>query len=539
MFIEKLSPRLSAEEQYKILSSGTVDLINKEELFNKLKTKKALRIKAGFDPSKPDIHLGHSLLINKLRQFQELGHKVFFVVGDFTACVGDPSGQNKTRPTLSFQEAQDNAKTYIDQVTKENFETSKNLEKDNVRLFSFFKRLDPKKTECRYNSEWLDQTSLRDFILSVCSKFTVARQLERNDFSLRYKSGKPIGLHEFFYPVLQAYDSVKLEADVELGGTDQLFNLLLGRDLQEQYGQSPQVVLTLPLLEGLDAKISGDNWNQPGTRKMSKSLNNAISFNDPPKEIYGKVMKISDDLLVRWWNLFTEGQTDLKKLFQSRGINPKIKKEELAWLLVCSLYGEDKADKAQKEFAKVFSNKGLPDHIPEHQDLLGKEDKREIGVCQLIKELELSPSSSEARRGILAGAVRKDNKEKITDPNKKITLKKDEEFLLSFGRRKFKTVNLKWEKIHDLKAYLAYRKIKESKSKEQICEELSQDKNFKDKKISLDSIKLKVENYKYLDSKGEKGLEHCSILSRKVFEEYKDKSMPEIEQETKKYEREN
>ena len=248
--VKKLSLDLSPEEQYEILSHGSVDLINKKEFLDKLKLKRPLRVKAGFDPSSPDIHIGHALLINKLRQFQELGHEVFFIVGDFTACIGDPSGQNKTRPTLSFQEVKKNADSYFKQVTRKNFKTTKAGDESSGWLLDFFKRLDSKKTKLLYNSKWLDKISLRDFILSVSSKFTVARQLERNDFSLRYKTGKPIFLHEFFYPVLQAYDSMELKADIELGGTDQLFNLLLGRDIQEQFQQSPQVVLTLPLLEG-------------------------------------------------------------------------------------------------------------------------------------------------------------------------------------------------------------------------------------------------------------------------------------------------
>ena len=214
---------ISPEKQYEILSSGVVDLISKKELLSKLKQKKILKIKAGFDPSKPDLHIGHCVLIHKLCQFQELGHEVIFVVGDWTACVGDPSGQNKTRHALTFEEAQANAETYVQQATRENFRVTKILNENSQKVLSFFKRLDVKKTKWVYNSKWLDKISLRDFILSISSKFTVARQLERSDFSLRYKSGKPIGLHEFFYPVLQAYDSMKLSADVELGGTDSAF----------------------------------------------------------------------------------------------------------------------------------------------------------------------------------------------------------------------------------------------------------------------------------------------------------------------------
>ena len=390
--LKKLSSGLSPEEQYEALSYGAVNFINKEEFIKKLKLGKPLRVKAGFDPSRPDLHLGHSSLINKLRQFQELGHEVIFVVGDWTACIGDPSGQNKTRPILSYEEAKQNAESYIRQATavalqaqdsqgapqennrllantaqesgqRENFKKQIKEDKASQLALSFFKRLDPEKTQHKYNSEWLNNVSLSDFILNICSKFTVARQLERNDFAFRYKSEKPIGLHEFLYPVIQAYDSVELKADVELGGTDQLFNLLLGRELQKEWGQSPQTILTLPLLEGIDAKKSTEemkterqknenpadskkteNWSSiEGAWKMSKSLNNAITFNDSPKEMYGKTMKISDKLLVRWWYVFTEGRVDLQPHFEDKSLHPKKEKEKLAWLLVYSFHGEEKS----------------------------------------------------------------------------------------------------------------------------------------------------------------------------------------------------
>lgn len=423
MSTKKLSPK----EQYDILSQGVVDLINKEELLKKLELKRPLRIKAGFDPSSPDIHLGHSVLISKLAQFQELGHEVIFIVGDWTACIGDPSGQNKTRPLLSFSEVKKNAKTYIDQATKRNFQAEKKSSVEEEIFFSTFKRLDSKKTKWLYNSTWLDKIPLREFILSVAGKFTVAQQMERNDFSLRYKSGKPIGLHEFFYPVLQAYDSLEIKADLELGGTDQLFNLLLGRDLQEQYGQSPQVVLTLPLLEGLD-----------GQQKMSKSLKNTIEFNDSPKDIYGKIMKISDELLVRYWSILTEGKRDLKSLFREKKVHPKTEKEKLAWLLVCSFYGEEKANKAQEEFKKVFSNKELPENIPVRE----LAPIQALWICQLIKDLELCDSTSSARRAIQSGAIRKDGN-KLSDSQEKLNLNSGDHFLLSFGRRKFLKVKVK------------------------------------------------------------------------------------------------
>ena len=534
-----LKHKLSAEEQYSILSGGTVDLINKAEFLKKLKEKRQLTVKAGFDPSRPDIHIGHFVLIHKLCQFQELGHEIVFVVGDFTACIGDPSGQNKTRPMLSFSEVKGNSQTYIEQATQKNITTPENLDSNSQKVLNFFKRLDSKKTKWVYNSKWFDKVSLKKFILSVSSKFTVARQLERNDFSVRYKEGKPIGLHEFFYPVLQAYDSVELKADVEIGGTDQLFNLLLGRDLQEQFGQSPQVILTLPLLEGLDVKkVSETNWNLKGGQKMSKSLDNAICLNDSPKDIYGKVMSISDQLLIRWWNIFTEGEVNLENLFKKENINPKLKKEELAWLLVCSFYGKEQANQTQEEFTRVFSNKGLPDQILEAQDIPFKE----IGVCELMKEAGLSASNSEARRAILSGAVKRDGN-KLTDPQAVINLnrKENKEFLLSFGKRKFKRVNLKWEDIHELKVYLIYRKVKEGQGqKNMLCEELSKNEDFKKADISLESIKMKFENNRYLDTnstegiKEIKGLKNYSQKNKKVFDKYKGFSISDLESEITK-----
>ncbi|MCY4321392.1 MAG: tyrosine--tRNA ligase [Bdellovibrionaceae bacterium] len=511
-----LQKKLTAEQQYNILSSGAVEIINKEEFLEKLKEKKSLKVKAGFDPSRPDIHIGHSVLIHKLCQFQDLGHEVIFVVGDFTACIGDPSGQNKTRPLLSVLEVKDNSQTYIKQATKENFIISEELDSDSQKILSFFKRLDLKKTKWLYNSKWFNKISLRDFILSVASKFTVARQLERNDFSSRYKNRKPIGLHEFFYPILQAYDSVQIEADIEIGGTDQTFNLLLGRDLQQEYKQKPQVVLTLPLLEGLDGK-----------QKMSKSFDNAISFNDSPKDIYGKIMKISDELLIRYWNVFTEGKKDLNK----KNYHPKKEKEKLAWLLVSSFYGEKKAHETQKEFVRIFSNKGLPDQILEEQDI----ETKEIGICDLLKKIGLESSNSSARRAILSGAVKKDGK-KLTDPKIVIDLTKNKEFLLSFGKRNFKRINLKWETIHELKAYFIYRKIKEGlEKKEKVF--INEDLEFKKADISLNSLKMKIENYRYLDSEGNEGLSNCSKKTKEIFNNWKDSSIEDLKKKIRSTEK--
>ncbi|MBC6415189.1 MAG: tyrosine--tRNA ligase [Bdellovibrionales bacterium] len=601
---------LSFEKQYEILSKGAVEIIDKKEFLSKLKNKKRLTVKAGFDPSYPDLHIGHSILINKLRQFQELGHQVVFIVGDFTACIGDPSGQNKTRPVLSFLDVQKNAKTYMEQATRKNFKLSYNLDKVSEKAFSFFKRLDVRQTKIEYNSTWLNKLFLKDFILSVCSKFTLARQLERNDFSERYKAKKPIGLHEFFYPILQAYDSVQIQADIELGGTDQTFNLLLGRELQKEYQQPPQIVLTFPLLEGMD-----------GSQKMSKSLNNTIAFNDSAKDIYGKTMKISDELLNKYWKLFTEGDYNLNEI---ENYHPKKEKEKLAWILVASLYGEEKADQTQNEFVKVFSKKKSPEisieydplahwkelltyfiyrKIKTNNKLLSRKtlkviriedyinletslqwDNSQINDCRiksikikledyisldrfdlknnkefihentktifdkykteplskveealreikkqaekinyLLKNLNLVSSTSEARRKIQEKAVKKwktDNKNspKTITLNENISFQKEEEFLLSVGKRKFGRINIKWWFLHDLKAFLAYKKIKEGADRKDITEKLLQDKNFKDY-ISKSSLLMKIGGYQHFETG--QGISNNSPQSEKIYHKYK------------------
>lgn len=425
-----------AEEQFQILSSGTIDLIQQKDLLKKLKQKRPLIVKAGFDPSRPDIHFGHSVLIHKLKQFQNLGHHVYFVVGDFTACIGDPSGQNKTRPLLSKKEAQINAKTYIQQVTKNQKLEScfdlkkiqKKLEHKNLssfqleqafqKIFNFFKRLNPKQTYFKYNSKWLNRISLNSFLMDIVSQLTVAQQLERKDFENRYKSQKPIGLHEFLYPVLQAYDSYHIKADVEIGGTDQIFNLLLGRELQQHKKQSPQCVLTLPLLEGLD-----------GTQKMSKSLNNYISYKDTSQSVYGKIMKISDSLLIRYWEIFTQG--DKLETKNWLGSHYKDLKQNLAHIIVASLYNYDEADKVEKAFIQVFSKQELPDKIPEKRIA----PTQDLWIASLLKELGLCPSTSEAKRQIEAGALKKDG-QRFQDYKQRLHLKKGDEFLLSLGKRK-------------------------------------------------------------------------------------------------------
>ena len=462
----KPSQKKSPEEQLEILKSGVVDLISERELLKKLKESRSLKIKAGFDPSRPDLHLGHTLVINKLRQFQELGHEVHFVVGDWTACIGDPTGRDKTRPILSRKQVKEQAQTYIQQVTqklhssvasfsdKQTESFQKNSKKQSgdekshfpeeklQKLYTNLKRLDGNRIKICYNSEFYsgktsfgnrggDRDALWSFIEEVASRITVNQILERDDFQERRQSGKPLYLHEFLYPAFQAYDSVALKADVELGGTDQLFNLLLTRDLQEKSGQPPQCVLTLPLLEGLD-----------GVQKMSKSLNNFIAFNDTPKEIYGKVMKISDELMRRYWKILAGVD------FFRAEINPKTEKELLAFGIVSGFHGENKACKVKGEFQKVFSQRGFPDQIPEKT----VKPRENVWVCHLIVEVGLCDSASEARRHIQGGGIkvyRKDDQglwedgKKLSDHKEKWNLKAGESFRLSCGRRKFVEIKVR------------------------------------------------------------------------------------------------
>ena len=455
MLVKKLSPDLSPEEQYNILSRGSVNLINKTELLNKLKLKRSLRVKVGFDPSRPDLHLGHSILINKLRQFQELGHEVHFIVGDWTARIGDPSGQNKLRPILSEKQVKQQSKTYIQQVTAELSEPDlsrqsdqeKNLdwsEKEQTKLEKLretLKRLDRKKIKIHYNSTFYKpelffgekKNVLWWFVDQIASRVTVNQILNREDFKNRYETGHPLHLHEFLYPLFQAYDSIHMKSDVELGGTDQLFNLLLGRDLQDKLDQEAQCILTLPLLEGLDGK-----------QKMSKSLNNFVAFNDSPKDMYGKVMKVSDELMKRYWNLLAEMEdtqeakhSDTQDQEKAQG-NLKREKELLAFGIVASFYNERQACQVKEEFDRVFSNKGLPDQIPEKM----MSPANSLWICQLIKNVGLCETTSSARRAIQSGAIRKD-KNKLSDPHEKLNLESGDEFLLSFGRRKFVKVKVK------------------------------------------------------------------------------------------------
>ena len=312
------------EDNLNLIKRGIDELLNEDELRTKLKAKKQLIIKAGFDPTAPDLHLGHTVLINKLRHFQQLGHKVIFLIGDFTAMIGDPSGKNKTRPPLDALDIKKNSKTYTNQV---------------------FKILDPNLTEVRFNSEWCSKLGA-DGIIKLASKYNLARMLERDDFSKRYKSNQSIAIHEFLYPLIQAYDSIALQADVELGGTDQKFNLLVGRELQRTYDQEPQVVITVPILEGLD-----------GTNKMSKSLGNYIGIDEAPGEMFGKIMSISDELMWRWFDLLSfrsSEEIQLLKDQQKDGMNPRDIKISLAKEIIVRFHGERSADEAEHNFLNQF-----------------------------------------------------------------------------------------------------------------------------------------------------------------------------------------
>ncbi len=383
-------------DQLKIFKQGTVDLISEEELLTKLKEKRPLRIKYGADPSTADLHLGHTVPLRKLRQLQDLGHQIVFIIGDFTAQIGDPSQRSEMRPMLSLEQIKQNAKTYEAQA---------------------FKILDRTKTEVRYNSEWLGQMKSQDF-LHLTSQYTVARLLERDDFQKRYASKQPIALIEFLYPLLQGYDSVVVKSDVELGGTDQKFNLLVGRELQKVWNQKQQAVITLPLLEGTD-----------GARKMSKSFGNAISIQDPPKEIFGKIMSIPDPSIPRYYQMTSGMTAEEYKPILEKG-NPREAKATLAETIVALFYGKDKGKQAREEFDRIFKEKGLPDQV-ETITL----SQNQFDFAALLTEVGLASSKSEARRLIEQGGVKIEQK-KVLDPNHKVRLTKDP-ILIQYGKRKF------------------------------------------------------------------------------------------------------
>jgi tyrosyl-tRNA synthetase len=393
------------EEQLDLIERGVVDLISRDELLAKLKRSQEtgipLKVKAGFDPTAPDLHLGHTVLVQKLKHFQELGHLVMFLVGDFTAMIGDPTGKSETRKTLTPAEVKKNAETYKEQI---------------------FKILDPEKTEIVFNSTWLNSLSSADFI-SLASQLTVARMLEREDFKVRFENQRPISIHEFLYPLIQGYDSVALKADVEIGGTDQRFNLLMGRDLQRVWGQEPQVVITMPLLEGLD-----------GVNKMSKSLGNYIGITETPNDIYGKVLSISDELMFRYYELLSDlPNLEIERLNQEMvagRLHPKAVKQQLARELTARFHGQEATDKAEAYFERVFSQHDLPEEIPEKSV---KADGK-IRLPRLLAECKLAKSTSEARRLITQNAVSV-NGEKISDPDFNLVM--EGEVLLKVGKRRF------------------------------------------------------------------------------------------------------
>ena len=394
------------KENLNLIKRGIDELISEEELLAKLKSKKQLVVKAGFDPTAPDLHLGHTVLINKLRHFQQLGHQIIFLIGDFTGMIGDPSGKNKTRPALDEKEIKENAKSYEKQV---------------------FKILDPKLTHVRFNSEWSNKLGAEG-IIKLASQYNLARMLERDDFSKRYKSNQTIALHEFLYPLIQANDSIALKADIELGGTDQKFNLLVGRELQRAFGQEPQVVITVPILEGLDGK-----------NKMSKSLDNYVGIDEAPNEMFGKIMSISDELMWRWFDLLSFKTTDeIKELKadQTNGRNPRDIKIELAKELISRFHDEESSDLAETNFINQFQKKNIPDDIEEVSLVLSEGS---IPLANLLKDCEMTSSTSEAIRMIKQGAVRIDEK-KITDTKYKIS--SGTSAVYQVGKRKFKKITL-------------------------------------------------------------------------------------------------
>jgi tyrosyl-tRNA synthetase len=395
---------LDPNEQLNILIDNTVDLFSKEELLEKLKKGRPLRIKLGVDPSRPDLHLGHYVVLRKLRQFQELGHQIVLIIGDFTARIGDPSGRSKTRPMLSMDEVRENARSYAEQV---------------------FKILNKEKTEIRYNGEWFDKMTFEQ-VIRISSKYTVARMMERDDFKKRYDSNQPISVAEFLYPIAQGYDSVMVKSDVEMGGTDQLFNLLVGRKMQEEYEQLPQVVLTMPLIEGTD-----------GNLKMSKSYDNYIAFNDTSRDMFGKIMSIPDTLIVKYMRLLTDlgkNEIDLYEAQMKDGlVNPRDVKMKLGREVVAVFYGQEEGVKAQEEFIKIFRKKDLPDEM----EVLKVTSS--ISVLDLVMLSGETPSKSEAKRLIAQGAVKLDE-EKLDDFSRMLEVKGSE--VLKIGKRKFFRIEL-------------------------------------------------------------------------------------------------
>jgi tyrosyl-tRNA synthetase len=397
---------MSANEALEQLKRGAEEILVEEELKTKLARGKPLRVKAGFDPTAPDLHLGHTVLINKLRQFQELGHEVLFLIGDFTGMIGDPTGKNATRPPLTRDEVIENARTYEQQI---------------------FKILDPEKTLVMFNSSWMNEMNTSELI-QLAAKHTVARMLERDDFSKRYKGGQPIAIHEFLYPLIQGYDSVAMRADVELGGTDQKFNLLVGRELQKHYGQESQIVLTMPLLEGLD-----------GVQKMSKSLGNYVGIDEPAEEMFGKLMSISDELMWRYFELLSFRSMDEISGFKQQvadGANPRDIKFLLCEEIIARFHDQSAATKSREAFIARFQQGAMPEDMPE-VELTAKEGSLAIG--NLLKDANLVNSTSDAMRMIKQGAVRIDG-ERIEDS--KLVIQSGTQHIYQVGKRRFARVSV-------------------------------------------------------------------------------------------------
>jgi len=399
---------MSIQEQFEFLKKGVEHLIEEEDLLKKLQRGKPLTVKVGFDPSAPDIHLGHTVVMRKMKHFQDLGHKVIFLIGDFTGMIGDPSGKKTTRPQLTKEEVLKNAETYKKQA---------------------FKILHPEKTIIDFNSRWLSQLGAEGFI-RLASKITLARVLERDDFTKRWNAKEPIGLHELLYPLAQGYDSVFLKADVELGGRDQLFNLLIGRNLMKEYDLEPQVVMTLPLLEGLDGK-----------EKMSKSLGNYIAVEDPPDEMFGKILSISDELMWKYYLLLTDFSqkeiTEMKNKVEKGLLHPKDAKVALALKIVSDFHSKEEAEKAKEKFEILFSKKETPQDLP----LIEFKFNPDILFCKFLKDISAVSSVSEARRIISQGGVEIEG-EKITNPEIKMQDLNHKEFTLRVGKKKFLRIKL-------------------------------------------------------------------------------------------------
>ena len=399
MGCKELTVDVSPEKQLETLKKNCVDLVSEEELLERLKEGRPLRVKLGVDPSRPDLHLGHAVVLRKLKQFQQLGHQIVLIIGDFTAMIGDPSGKSTTRPMLSREEVVENARSYAEQA---------------------FLILDREKTEIRYNNEWLGSMSFAD-VVKLAGKYTVARMLEREDFAKRYAEGTPISVSEFLYPLAQAYDSVAIQADVELGGTDQLFNLMVGRKIQEEYGLKSQIVMTMPIIEGTDGKL-----------KMSKSYNNYVGLTDQPKDMYGKLMSIPDELIVKYARLLTDVNDDLLKKMEEeidkKLVNPRDYKMWLAREIVTQFYGQEKAREAESYFVTVFQKKEMPDEMIEKTVEPGQ-----YNIVDLLDDLGIG-TRSEIKRLILQGGVYLDNNR---IDNIKSSVEVSNEHILRVGKRLF------------------------------------------------------------------------------------------------------